>query len=65
MMKIHTTTAPFSENWCEQKERLLDRFAILNETDLLYIDGKKDEMFDKVRKILGTTQEELRNILKK
>lgn len=64
-MKIHTTTAPFSENWCEQKERLLDRFAILNETDLLYIDGKKDEMLDKVRKILGTTQEELRNILKK
>jgi len=42
----------------------LERFSFLDETDLLYIDGKKDEMLDKVRKILGTTQEELRSILK-
>lgn len=64
-MKIHTATASSNNEWGEQKERLLERFSILNETDLLYIDGKKDEMLDKVRMILGTTRKELRNILKK
>ena len=64
-MKIHTAIASSNNEWSEQKERLLERFSILNETDLLYIDGKKDEMLDKVRMILGTTRKELRNILKK
>lgn len=65
MIKTHFTSEPLNENWTEQKEKLLERFSILHETDLLYIDGKKDEMLDKVRTILGTTREELRNILKK
>lgn len=65
MMNMYTSSESLNENWGEQKEKLLERFSILHETDLLYIDGKKDEMLDKVRKILGTTREELRNILKK
>lgn len=65
MMNMYTSSESLNENWGEQKEKLLERFSILHETDLLYIDGKKDEMLDKVRMILGTTRKELRNILKK
>lgn len=65
MINSYATSESLNENWGEQKEKLLERFTILQETDLLYIDGKKDEMLDKVRKILGKTKEELHNILEK
>lgn len=51
-------------NWNEQKGKLKQRFAILTDNDLLFEDGKKDEMLGKIQIRLGKTKEELNDILK-
>jgi glutamine synthetase type III len=63
MKNLDTTSEAISENWIEQKEKLLEKYSILNETDLLFIDGKKELMLEKVRLTLRITKEELSFIL--
>jgi len=65
MDNINATSESLNENWGEQKEKLLEQFTILSERDLLYFDGKKDEMLYRLQKILGKTKQELGNILSK
>jgi len=50
-------------NWNEQKGRLKQKFAILTDNDLMYEEGKKEEMFGRIQKKLGKTSEELRKII--
>lgn len=50
-------------NWNEQKGKLKQRFAILTDNDLLFDEGKKDEMLGKLQIILGKTKEELQKII--
>ncbi|HSD13652.1 MAG TPA: hypothetical protein VLB74_03310 [Flavobacterium sp.] len=59
MKNLNDNSESLNENWGEQKEKLLEKYSVLSETDLLFIDGKKEEMLEKVRKILGLTKEEL------
>ncbi|HKX85942.1 MAG TPA: hypothetical protein VJL37_04675 [Flavobacterium sp.] len=63
MKNLDTTSEAISKNWVEQKEKLLKKYSILNETDLLFIDGKKEIMLEKVRLTLRITKEELSQIL--
>jgi glutamine synthetase type III len=63
MKNLDTTSEAISENWIEQKEKLLEKYSILNETDLLFIDGKKELMLENVRMRLSITKEELSLIL--
>jgi len=49
-------------NWNEQKGRLKQKYAFLTDNDLMYEEGKKDEMFGKLQIKLGKTKEELRKI---
>lgn len=58
MKNLNDTSESLNENWGEQKEKLLEKYSILSEADLLFIDGKKEEMLEKVRKILRITKEE-------
>lgn len=50
-------------NWNEQKGRLIQKFAILTDNDLLFEEGKKDEMLGKLQVKLGLTQEGLKKII--
>jgi len=50
-------------NWNEQKGKLKQKFAILTDNDLMFVEGKKDEMFGKLQIKLGKTKEELYKIL--
>ena len=50
-------------NWNEQKGKLKQRFAILTDNDLMFKEGKKDEMFGKLQLKLGKTKEELQKII--
>ena len=50
-------------NWNEQKGRLKQKFAILTDNDLLFEDGKNEEMFGKLQIKLGKSKEELRKII--
>jgi uncharacterized protein YjbJ (UPF0337 family) len=50
-------------NWNEQKGKLKQKFAILTDNDLMFAEGKKDEMFGKLQVKLGKTKEELYKII--
>ncbi len=50
-------------DWVEQKGKLKQKFAKLTENDLLYIDGKKEEMMRKLETKLGKTKDELNKII--
>jgi len=50
-------------NWNEQKVKLKLQFPVLTDSDLLFKEGKKEEMFGKIQSKLGKTREEFRAIL--
>jgi len=52
-------------NWNEQKGRLKQKFAELTDNDLMFEEGKKDEMLGKLQIKLGKTKEELSEVLGK
>jgi len=56
-------TTELSGTWNEQKGKLKQRFATLTENDLLFQEGKKDEMLGRLQIKLGKTKEELRSII--
>jgi uncharacterized protein YjbJ (UPF0337 family) len=47
----------------EQKPKLNQRYADLTDNDLLYGEGKRDEMLGKLQLKLGKTKEELLAII--
>lgn len=49
-------------NWNEKKGKLKQKFALLTDNDLMYAEGKKDEMFGKLQIKLGKTKEEFEKI---
>ncbi len=50
-------------SWNEQKGRLKQKFALLTDDDLLFAEGKKDEMLGKIQIKLGKTKEEIAAII--
>jgi uncharacterized protein YjbJ (UPF0337 family) len=60
--KMNTTE--LKGNWDEQKGKLKQKFAALTDDDLLFAEGKKDEMMGKLQIKLGKTKEELDKIMK-
>ncbi len=56
-------TTELKGNWDEQKGKLKQKFAALTDNDLLFAQGKKDEMFGKLQIKLGKSKEELHKII--
>lgn len=56
-------TTELKGNWEEQKGKLKQQFAILTDNDLLFTEGKKDEMLGRLQIKLGKTKEELHKII--
>lgn len=50
-------------NWNEQKGKLKQKFANLTDNDLLFEEGKKDEMLGRLQIKLGKTKEEIHKII--
>jgi len=50
-------------NWNEQKGKLKKKFAFLTENDLMFEEGKEEEMYGKLQIKLGKTKEELHKII--
>lgn len=59
--KMNTTE--LKGNWDEQKTKLKLKFAALTDNDLLFAEGKKEEMMAKLQIKLGKTKEELFKII--
>ena len=49
--------------WNEQKGKLKQRYAVLTDNDLLYEEGKREEMYGRIQVKLGKTKEELHKII--
>jgi len=56
-------TTEVKGNWNEQKGKLKQKFAVLTDNDLMFEEGKKDEMLGKLQITLGKTKEELHKII--
>jgi uncharacterized protein YjbJ (UPF0337 family) len=52
-------------NWNEVAGKLKQKFANLTDDDLLYTEGKEEELYGKLQKKLGKTKEELHKFLAK
>ena len=69
-MKIHSqlkfqkmNKTELEGNWNEMKGRLKQKFAMLTDNDLMFAEGKKEEMFGKLQIKLGKTKEEFQKII--
>jgi len=56
-------TVELNGNWNEQKGKLKQKFAILMDNDLIFAEGKKEEMMGKLQIKLGKSKEELLKII--
>lgn len=56
-------TTELKGNWNEQKGKLKQKFATLTDNDLMFAEGKEDEMYGKLEIKLGKTKEELHKII--
>ena len=50
-------------NWNEQKGKLKEKFATLTDNDLMFAEGKKEEMLGRLQIKLGKSKEELHKII--
>ena len=58
-----TNVTEVKGNWNEQKGKLKQKFATLTDNDLMFAEGKKEEMLGKLQIKLGKTKEELHKII--
>jgi len=56
-------TTELKGNWTEQKGKLKEKYATLTDDDLLFAEGKKDEMLGRLQIKLGKTKEDLHKII--
>ena len=53
----------FKGNWKEIKGKLKQQFAMLTDSDLLFAEGKQDEMLGRLQSKLGRTKAEIHKII--
>ena len=56
-------TTELKGNWNEQMGKLKQQFAILTDNDVIFAEGKKEEMLGRLQIKLGKTKEELYAII--
>jgi uncharacterized protein YjbJ (UPF0337 family) len=50
-------------NWNEMKGKLKQKFANLTDDDLLYVEGKEDELLGKIQERTGKSKDELSKMI--
>lgn len=50
-------------NWNEFKGKLKQKYANLTDDDLMFAEGKEDELYGRLQKKLGKSNEEIRRII--
>jgi uncharacterized protein YjbJ (UPF0337 family) len=58
-------TLSMKGNWKEIAGKLKQRFANLTDDDLLFKEGKEEELMGRLQQKLGTTKEKLRDLIAK
>ena len=52
-------------SWNEVKGRLKQKYADLTDDDLMFAEGKEDELYGRLQKRLGKSKEEIRKEIEK
>lgn len=52
-------------NWNEMVGKLKQKYANLTDDDLLFAEGKEDELLGRLQNKLGKTKEEIRELIEK
>ncbi|WP_234568325.1 CsbD family protein [Rhodohalobacter sp. 614A] len=52
-------------NWNEKKGKLKQQFSKLTDDDLLFIEGKEEELVGRIQKRLGKSKEEVQELIRK
>lgn len=52
-------------NWDTLKGKLKQKYATLTDDDLLFVEGKENELLGRLEKKLGQTKEDIRNAIEK
>lgn len=50
-------------NWNEIKGKLKQQYADLTDDDLIYAEGKEDELYGRLQKKLGKSKEEVQKLI--
>jgi uncharacterized protein YjbJ (UPF0337 family) len=58
-MIMSALTDRLKGQWNEIKGKLKQKYADLTDDDLLYVEGKEDELLGKLQQKLGKTREEI------
>jgi uncharacterized protein YjbJ (UPF0337 family) len=58
-------TVRMKGNWKEISGKLKQRYANLTDDDVLFTEGKEEELLGRLQKKLGKTKEELRKVIAK
>lgn len=61
MQNTSSTDMKFKGNWNELKGKVKQKYANLTDNDLLYEEGKEDELLGRLQKKTGKTKQELKN----
>jgi uncharacterized protein YjbJ (UPF0337 family) len=55
-------TTEMKGNWNELKGKLKKSYANLTDDDLLYVEGREDELYGKLQQRLGKSKEEVKKL---
>jgi len=58
-----SNTTELKGNWNEIKGKLKQQFATLTDDDLLFSEGKKDELVGRLQQKLGKTKDEIHKLI--
>lgn len=56
-------TTEMKGKWNELKGKLKQQFADLTDDDLLYVEGKEDELYGKIQQKVGKSKEEVKKMI--
>lgn len=62
-IKMSATTDKIEGNWNELKGKLKQKFADLTDNDLMYTEGKEDELYGRLQQKLGKTKDEVKDMI--
>ena len=59
------TTTDVKGNWAIIAGKLKQKYANLTDDDVLFKEGKEDELYGRLEKKIGKTKEEIRDLISK
>lgn len=58
-------TTDLKGKWNELKGKLKQQYADLTDDDLLYVEGKEDELYGRIQQRVGKSKEEVKEMIDK